>query len=86
MCTLGEEFQHTLSECWVFVHGVITAEDCVCVSTRLVLLGGAHLCGACFGSRPDFLDRGASGKKIYSGLPCLLPRSVAFPSIAIVVI
>ena len=68
------------------MHGVIPVENCVCVSTRLVLLGGVQWCGACFGSLPDFLDRGASGKKKYFGLPCLLPRSDAFPSIAIVVI
>ncbi len=64
--------------------GVVPVESFLCEGTTLVQFGGVHCCDVYFGSLPDFLDRGASGKKKYFVLPYLPPRSDASPSIVIV--
>ena len=51
----------------------VPGENFVGVNTKVVQLDDVHLCGACFGSQPDFLVQGASGKNIYFALLYLLP-------------
>ncbi len=64
---------------------VVPVENCVHVGTKLVQFGGVYWYGVCSDSLPDFLDRGASGKKKYSVPLYLPPRSDASPLIVIVV-
>ncbi len=63
---------------------VVPVENFLREGTTLVQFGGVPLCGVYSGSLPDFLDRGASGKKKHFVLPYLPPRSDASPSIVIV--
>ncbi len=64
--------------------GVVPVENFLHEGTTHVQFGGVYCYDVYSGSLPDVRDRGASGKKKYSELLYLPPRSDASPSIVIV--
>jgi hypothetical protein len=73
-CTHPWVFQHTLSECWVFLPMVNTSGNLLCASTMVVLQRDATRHGVYFDNRPDFLVLGAIWGHRSLVTPCHLRR------------